>query len=366
MNLPLIKLSGTAYNQGLAHGAALRSQIQHNLAVYFNRFLHEAGVQRDEVLQRAARYAGAIARSNPDYDDGMRGIAAGADCDLLEITALNVRYEILYHELAQKQMERARDGCTAFALLPQNSANGHLLLGQNWDWIPDVKGAILHTTLASGHQTLAFTEAGIFGGKIGLNSAGLGLAINGLTTTTDDWERLTKPFHLRCYEILLQNSLASARAVIEEEARACAANFLIAATPDSVANVEAAPESANVLAPQNGCLVHANHFVDAAAIGVVEPPSETRPTSCQRQERLTAFLQSAPAVRIEQIQGWLQDHHNEPRSICRHERLDAPVDEQYRTVTSIVMDLHEQKLWATDGPPCQNDYKLYSLQTGSA
>ncbi len=52
-----------------------------------------------------------------------------------------------------------------------------------------------------GLRTLSFTEAGIFGGKIGLNSAGLGLTVNGLTTTDDDWSRLSKPFHVRCYEI---------------------------------------------------------------------------------------------------------------------------------------------------------------------
>ena len=363
MTLPLVELTGSPYEQGLTHGAELRSQVQHNLQLYFDRFYREGGVAPQEVLQRAARYTSAIADRNQDYYDGLRGIAAGAGIKLEEVTALNVRYEILYYQYAVKQIAAARDGCTAFALAPAKTANGHLWLGQNWDWIPGVKGAMLHSTHANGLQTLAFTEAGIFGAKIGLNSAGLGLAINGITTTADDWQRLSGPFHLRCYEILLQDNLQSARAVIEGEPRACSANFLIAATPDQAVDVEAAPEAMNLLPLQQGCLVHTNHFMDPGAIGVEEPPNEYRRFSCLRQERFQGFLHGAQSIERDQLQRWLQDHDNAPRSICRHEDSQAPVDEQYRTVTSIVMDLHDRRLWATDGPPCENEYAAFSLSS---
>lgn len=363
MKLPLVHLSGTAFEQGQTHGAELRSQIRHNVQVYFDRFYREGGVPRDEVLRRAARYAEPIAARNPDYYDGMRGIAQGAGLTTAEVVALNVRYEILYYQYALRQMNQAADGCTAFALLPHKAANGALWLGQNWDWIPEVKGAILHTTHASGLQTLAFTEAGIFGGKIGLNSAGVGLAINGITTTADDWQRLATPFHVRCYGILLQETLGAARGVVEDERRACSANFLIGALPDQVVDLEAAPDTVNTLGPHDGCLVHTNHFVDPLAIGVEEPPDDVRRFSCMRQERLSSFLQSEAAVAFEQMQRWLQDHRNAPRSICRHENPDAPIDERYRTVTSILMDLDARRLWATAGPPCEYSYESYSLDS---
>ena len=73
MTLPLIELHGSPAEQGEVHGQALRSQIAHNLEVYFDRFLHEGGVARSEVLQRAERYAHAITRQNPDYAAGMVG-----------------------------------------------------------------------------------------------------------------------------------------------------------------------------------------------------------------------------------------------------------------------------------------------------
>ena len=177
--------------------------------------------------------------------DLVRGIADGAGQPVDRIAALNVRYGILYSQFGQNATTvRVPDGCTAFAVAPEASLDGHLLVGENWDWIPEVRGALLHTTEADGFATLAFTEAGIFGGKIGLNSAGLGLVINGMTTTTDDWSRLSSPFHARCRAILRARDLDAATAVITAAPRACAANFLLAQAPDRIVDIEAAPDRA--------------------------------------------------------------------------------------------------------------------------
>src|SRR5207302_778077 len=161
-------------------------------------------------------------------------------------------------------------GCTAFALAPERTTNGHLLLGQNWDWLPDVWGAIVQTAEADGLATLSFTEAGVFGGKIGLNSAGLGLTINGLTTTDDDWSRPGKPFHLRCYEALRSTTLAAATRAILDGQRACSANFLLAQVPDHIVNLEVAPGTARLARSDAGVFVHTNHFLDPQALEVVE------------------------------------------------------------------------------------------------
>lgn len=362
MTLPLLRASGTPYEQGRAHGATLRDRVLHNRDVYFDRFWREGGVARGEVLRRAALYAQAMAAHNPAYVEGMRGIAAGAGIAELEVVALNVRYELLYDAFVVRTQELYGDGCTAFALAPEATASGRLLLGQNWDWIPEVQGAVVHTTAAGQPATLAFTEAGIFGGKIGLNDAGLGLAINGLSTIGDDWARLHKPFHVRCYEILQKTTLAAAQAVLDSSERACSGNFLIATASGAAVNVEAAPTRSHVLQWQEGCIVHANHFVDPEALGVVEPPDpDFRRYSCGRHERLEQQLRAAMPVTLADVQEALRDHTTEPRTICRHEDPAAPIDEQYRTVTSVIMDLAQRRMWISDGPPCRNQYEEHEL-----
>jgi isopenicillin-N N-acyltransferase like protein len=358
MSLPVLHLTGTPYEQGLQHGQVLKEQIAHNLAVYFDRFEREVGLPRAEVLARAARYLKAISSQSRDYFAGLRGIADATRFNLHDLAALNVRYEILYYQLGANAMA---DGCTAFAVAPGASASGRLLLGQNWDWIPQVQGALVHTVEPDGLETLSFTEAGIFSGKIGLNSVGLGLAINGVTSTSDDWSRLSKPFHVRCYEILRARDVAAAVDVVAKAERACSTNFLIAQAPDHVVNVEAAPESVRMLGCDGGCLVHTNHFLDPGALGVAEPPTTWRPRSLHRLERMSALLQAARPLTIEHLQSCLRDHDRHPYSICRHESPPDPPEQHYITVTSIIIDLDAREIYLTDGPPCASDYEKVAL-----
>ncbi len=360
MTFPIIPLTGTAYEQGVQHGQALQDRIAHNLEVYFARFEAEAGLPRTEVLNRASKYAGAIAGQNPSYFDGMRGVADGSSFALEEIAALQVRYEILYYQYGRSSEDV--DGCTAFAVLPESSANGHLLVGQNWDWIPQVLGAVLHTTDPDGFETLAFTEAGIVGGKIGFNSAGVALAINGMMTTGDDWSTLAKPFHVRCYEILRSRDFDSAVSVVTSEARACSTNFLIAQTPDKVIDIEAAPSTLRFLECVGGCLVHTNNFTDPAGIGVVEPVNPKREFSIGRRARLGELLASRKKVSIADIQADLQDHLGYPYSICRHAAVGIEPPESHSiTVTSVVMDVTDKTLMLTDGIPCENPFQTVTL-----
>jgi len=356
VTLPVLHLDGTAYDQGLQHGRALGEQIAANLDVYFDRFLTEGQLPRDEARSRAQQYQDVFA-GHP-YWDGMRGVADGSGQDLTDILVLNMRYELLYFQYGFCAMV---DGCTSFAVLPEASQNRHLLLGQNWDWIPQVKGAVVHTIETDGLETLSFTEAGIVGGKIGLNSAGLGLAINGLLSTVDDWSRLEPPFHMRCFEILRSRSFNAARGTITSRPRACSTNFLLAQPPDRILDIEAAPDTLRELPARNGYAVHTNHFLEPERLHIAEPPSERRPHSYHRQARMQAVLEARLPVAIADLEAALRDHDDHPDGICRHENDADPPEEQYITVTSVIMDLDERSLRLTDGPPCEHLYEGYSL-----
>jgi isopenicillin-N N-acyltransferase like protein len=358
MTLPLVRLDGTPYDQGVLHGEALREQIEWNLELYFARFERELKLTRAETLDRAWRYAEAIQHQSPAYHAGMRGIADGSGFDLAAIAALNVRYELFYDEFVEKPMP---DGCTAFALLPEATAAGHLLIGENWDWIAGVRGAIIQTHEPDGLRTLAFSEAGIFGGKIGLNSAGLGLLINGLTSRDDDWSRLRRPFHTRCYEILRCRSLEAAARVVTGEDRSCSANFLIAQAPDRVLNIESSPERVGLSRCQGGCLVHANHFVNPAALGVVERNIENSPHSPRRHARLEALLRARRPLALADVQAALRDHQGHPYSVCFHIDPSEPPEEYYESVMSAIIDLSTGRLYVSDGPPCTAPYVTYAL-----
>jgi isopenicillin-N N-acyltransferase-like protein len=358
VTLPLVHVDGQPYDQGRQHGLALGDQIAHNLAVYYDRFLTEGQLEAGEARRRAATYL-PLLEGSPFFDT-IRGVADGAQHDLLDIVVLNLRYELLYYQYGVCGIGQP-DGCTALAIEPPQSANGHLLLGQNWDWIPEVSGAVLHTTEVDGLETLGFTEAGIVGSKIGLNSAGLGLTINGLMTTVDDWSQVALPFHARCYAILRSRTLDQAVAVVVEEQRPCSANFLLAQPSAGALDLEAAPTLVNTITPDRGMLVHANHFVDPVSLGVEEPVTEKRPHTYLRHDRLRVLLEARTPVSLGDLEVVLRDHDNYPDSICRHENREDGPEEWCITVTSALMDLDERSLRLTDGPPCEHLYQGYSL-----
>jgi len=370
MSFPYLQLEGDPYTQGLAQGQQLQPQIGHNLEVYFRRFEVEGKLHREAVLERSERYLSAISSKNPDYFAGIEGIADGGGFDLLEIGALNVRYEILYHQFAHEEAssrfasEEASSrfaheppqGCTAFAVLPSASADGALWMGKNWDWIVDVKGALLHTRHPDGLETLSFTEAGIFGGKIGMNSAGLGLCINGLVSADDDWSRLGKPFHLRTYEVLCSRTLEEAIAKATEEPRSGSANFLIGQGEKAV-NLETAPHALIQLEGER--LVHANHFVDPGRYGVRLSPVEWLDRSHHRHHRLEALIaQKKPG--LEDFKAALADGEGHPYAVCRYPSPEEfELGEPYQTVASVIMNLSTREMWVSDGPPDQNPYQRY-------
>lgn len=365
MPLPVLDLTGTPREMGLEQGRRLAGDIAENLRIYYDRFQREVKLTVDEVRSRGRQYLAVIDRAAPAYGEMIRGVAEGAKIPIDDAAALNARYEILYSQYSTINQTLAAagtttlepDGCTAFAVLPDASADGHLWLGQNWDWFPQVRGAILRMRQADGNTIAAFTEAGIVGGKIGMNSAGLGLVINGLLSNHDDWSRLRTPFHVRTWMILQQHALESALAVITDEPRSCSANFLLGkANGDAeVVNVEAAPETACHLLPSGGILAHANHFIDPEALGVWQPLAEEKTSTYPRLERMMHMLERRRAAKTldrQAMMAMLADHTGHPDSVCRHPNPHLPEEERVETVVSVLQDLTARRMYVAAGTPC--------------
>ena len=351
----LIELRGDARAQGRAHGEALREDVHHNIEHYLDTFAALVGLSRDEAFAAARSYAERLRVRHPDYVAGMEGVADGASAPLESVITLNVRYELLYLRV---QKINSADGCTAFAVRAEDG----LVQGQNWDWLPFVRGSLVHSVDPDGTEILGFTEAGIVGAKIGLNSAGLGLTINGMFTTRAAWSTEPDPFHVRCHRILRCGSLDEAIAVASAPPHGAAANFLLAQPPDRVRSIEVGPTgTAMVAAPGSEPLVHGNHSEDPEALG--EPHAELAldwlPDSCARRDRLTALLREAP-VTPARAQAALADHGDADHPLCRHAGSPG-AGPPFETLISVVMNLDTREFWAAEGPPCSATFGSHSL-----
>ena len=366
--LPLLKLKGSPREMGLEHGRTMKNEIEHNLEVYFKRFKGETKLTRDQVLDRAGKYSKAVRETAPAYMETMEGVASGSKNDLLEIVALNVRYELMYSQyskLGTAAVNKA-DGCTAFGIMPEMSKDGHALLAQNWDWIPEVEGVFLDIAYMDAPRVLCFSEAGVVGGKIGLNTDGLGMLINGLVSNEDDWSRLETPFHVMCWQALQSRSIEDAVAIVSSGKHSCSANFLFGQQTRpgtaSIVNIESGPNASNAIGPDHGIVAHTNHFCDPSAVGISQIIDEEWRSTLTRYERITEILDSHVKSRqrlgLEDVEKILRDHDSRPDSICRHPNPDLAEDDRYKSVVSVVMDLKNRDLWATDGSPCDTVYRL--------
>jgi len=374
--LRVLELHADPRERGKVHGREMRSDIRANYATYIERF-ETGGATESDVLKQSEAWAAFIARDNPEYAEEMEGIAAGAGLSLTEIALLNARYELAYCVFGSEAQSLnaapiEQEGCTAFGLMPNVTADGHTAIGQNWDWLAKLQGHVFIMRVQRSSQPgvgkpdfVGFTEAGIAGCKIGVNAAGIGLCVNGLVTKRDGANGIRKPFHVRCREILDAWTFDKALLPVVQTDRTCSTNFLIGHAGGEIIDIEATPDYCAYIYPENGVVTHANHLVRETRIA--SQFERIAPHSLYRANRLERFLRGSTGnIEINTIHNLLSDHFSAPASICRHQDMSLPEPKRVITVTAAAIDLNARTLYVTDGPPCQSHFQTVPLHQAVA
>jgi len=359
-----IVLRGEPYDRGYDHGERFSEAVAANVETYRRRFEHE-GVDLAGLRESAKRYVGLIERWNPEYAAEMHGIADGSGVSLTEVATLNVRWEVLYPAwkagVASSETGPSVDGCTSFGVRAPATADGGPYMGQNWDWLSPIAETVFLVELRreNAPDALYMTEAGIVGGKVGLNEHGIGLAVNGLLSTRDGEEEFERPYHVRFREILDAERFDDALRPVLETDRVCSANVMVGHAAGEIIDLEAAPTDVAPLYPDEGILTHSNHFVSDVAESVNERRS---PSTLYRASRLRRLLaENHGAIGEEAIGGALRDHFGHPASICKHVDTALPEEEYGQTNASLILDLEARRILAVRGPPCEGEYREYAL-----
>jgi isopenicillin-N N-acyltransferase-like protein len=348
--LHCVSIEEDAYQRGYALGGQIKPLVKKNLDVYMKRFQHY-GLSRQVVLRTATKFKAIFERHDPEMLQEMEGLAKATNSKIDEILALNVRYELLWGSWAS---------CTSFAIMPEASRDEHLLIGQNWDWIDSVRD-YCHTwriIRRDRPDLLCFTEAGIVGPKIGMNSSGLSLNVNGLVSR-EDGMRKGVPFHLITRRILNSTSMSEVFEFLESVKRAGSANYLIGHKQGEAIDVEAGPDQLGYLYPTEGVLTHTNHFI---SLKLDDVGRKRFPDSIVRYFRCQHLLRKRDHIDTGYLQTAMRDHFNHPNSICAHSNQSKPLEEREQTNASFIMDLTDQVLLLAKGPPCENQYEKLSLK----
>ncbi|MCW1928684.1 C45 family autoproteolytic acyltransferase/hydolase [Bhargavaea beijingensis] len=333
-----IHLSGTPYEIGRAHGEQGKREIANSLSTYEALFRGYTGMSWKEACEKALLHHDAISAFRPDYLEEMQGVADGAGIRFEDILALNARSEIA--------LTATPDGCTSFA----QHKGGKTWLGQNWDWKSSQIDSLLDIEIEQeGKPSVRMiTEGGIIG-KVGCNSAGVGVCLNALMTRT--WQPKV-PIHLGLRAVLDSHTFGEASEAVSDGRMASPAHFLIASKSGEMAGTEVSPVHTATIPPKDGVVVHTNHICDPQMQEAVSdfPIPDSAPRLDRIKELMKELDEEASA---EQMFGVLSDHENYPDSICRHINPSFPEHTQMETVFSIVMNLTTGSFDYRTGRACE-------------
>ncbi|MBQ9941550.1 MAG: acyl-CoA--6-aminopenicillanic acid acyl-transferase, partial [Christensenellaceae bacterium] len=337
---------------GFAHGSGAKERVHTCLHAYRNMFAAQ-GIGWDAAREQAKTHIPAIEAYHSDLLDEMRGVADGAGLPFEDILVLNARSEITF---AMGGKKKESDGCTSAAVTPERTADGHMLIGQNWDWKKPLRQALVLLKVISPGEPdiLMLTEAGILG-KMGMNSAGLALCLNALAA---DYKPEGVPLLLALRRTLEAETLMGA---VREATRArvgCCGNFLLGHRDGEALDVELACEDFDVLYPKESILVHSNHFVSPRLPRYPHFDTMKRGSSSSfmRLGRADKLFRAAGKADVETFRRVFADHADHPHGICSHENeKDAPAD-RYCTVCAYVADLTAMDMYICPGNPCEQPF----------
>ena len=181
------------------------------------------------------------------------------------------------------------DGCTAALALPEASADGVLLHGQNWDWRAECAetGVLLRIHRDDGPDILHLHRSGR-PRALGLNSAGIGLTANALQCDRDYMRGLGVPLPFIRRKVLESAYLANAVQTIMSTPRLGSNHMAVSHLGGGEAfGFECAPDDTFWLAPDRGLYVHANHWIaEPARAQVKDTGLAETPCSIYRDKRV--------------------------------------------------------------------------------
>lgn len=306
---PILHLQGDPQQRGQQYGSQAAPLIRHSIASYARQFAHRCGLTWQQAQAQAEGSLPWLERHVPHLLEEIQGIAAGSGFRFAEILALNLRTEILSrsvvggshpncaaaleHNLQNGVPQHPPDPahefkgidlidpaqanpdggeCTTLAALPQATSTHHTYLAQTWDWIGEQRRAcVLLCVRSDNHPAyLTLTEAGILA-KIGLNQAGLAVALNLLRSTLDG-QTEGMPVHLLLRLLLECEEWQQAVERVGSypyTASSCVSvagitGQAVGLQPASAISFEISPRGIGLHLPQGGILAHTNHFLDPA------------------------------------------------------------------------------------------------------
>lgn len=364
---PFIEIHGTPYERGCMHGAHAADRIKRGIDHYVSQFA-AYGLDRRGMSRHVANYLPRIEAYGRDLVDEMRGVANGAKVDFEAIVLLNARTELLHEAREIRDAGRvgesaAPDGCTGVVVLPGATRDGRLIHALNWDWKAECAetSIVMLVRRDDGPDLLTFTEAGALA-RAGLNSAGIAITANYIESD-GDFQSPGIPLALLRRKALEAETYAEAIGVIVSTDKLTSNNLILSHSEGVAIDFECAPREAFATYPDNGLLVHANHWTNQAALAKYRDVGiRNTPDSLYRDHRVRSLLEPHVGnITPDHVISALQDDFGAPYGVCRPP-LPNGRGSLTATVATLVIDSTAGTMDITPLPALNRASSTYSLK----
>ncbi|WP_207782331.1 C45 family autoproteolytic acyltransferase/hydolase [Phytoactinopolyspora limicola] len=334
--------------RGREFGTAWRPRVEAAYAGYQALF-HAVGVSDQQVQDSGARALDQLGEWAPRLAAEITGLADGAALEAWQVAAVNTRTEVLAAARIAGPTE-----CSTAVVLPDDGGGPRTI--QTWDWNETLRDVPVVWTYhpRPDHEVRGFTEFGVLG-KIGLNSAGLGVHFNILWHASDH-SGIGVPVHAVARRILDEATTIDEAIEIARSARLSASSVVTVVTYrdglGDVAGLELSPAGVGVVRAADGFYAHTNHFLapelsGGERLGLERPGTYDRLRHLQdRRDEL-----ASPGV-MERASAMLGHSADGQAPVCCHAAPDEPLPTRSVTLATVSLDVAARRMAVHRGGPC--------------
>jgi len=350
-----VRAKGTHRQIGQQIGEQVKHAIRHSVSSAQNLIAQTYSTLEldwDGALIQARKYLPFVQERFPKYVDELAGIAEGAGVSFDDLTVLNAMEAVTMDALHLAK-------CTSMAVNEDRTADGHVLVAHNEDWLPEDEQDVfvIHADPDDEPPFLAMTYGGLLP-NIGFNAYGIAQCCDSVYPTDS---RIGIPRVMVSRAVLGAKTLADAIRCTLIPHRAAGYNHLLVHEAGELYSVEVSSRRFGILYGEDGIIAHTNHYLDPNMQAIEHDPDELVDTRL-RYFRAMRLLRRTPAHTIKTLQAIQRDHLNFPNSICNHSMDDIyPLDRE-KTINALIMDLTARTMHIAWGNPCENQYHTYYLE----
>ncbi|GAA2253782.1 peptidase C45 [Streptomyces ruber] len=350
-----LDVSGTAAEQGVAHGRAARDLIAANIAAVRRDVTELCTGQpsRDRYEECLDANAGFVRAHDPEQYAELEGIAEGAGLPLRDVLALNLPAHMVLRWVPQE--------CSQLIVGGDRADRGRTLLAKTRDMAGHfAEHVVLRRQYPDGRRLVEVTVAGsVLWPGSGLNDAGLAMSTSGVWSvrTGVDWRASATGWILvNSHDLLRRSATADDfAAALRDQPRLSGLNIALA---DRAGRQLALEATAGDVVVRDSADHHVltNHYVCPATAPLAPSPREN-PSSYHRSTVAGRALAAAGPMTPGELAGLLADHDGYPQdSLCRH-RTDGGQGSQ--TTYASVAVLPDGAFYVTLGNPCASDRTVF-------